>query len=418
MAAVLTLAAVFAIWPMEVKAVVVIPMTSFRFVAHDGFINIIGPDPADSSTYVVMVSNTDHGMPPDGTAILESQIGADKDYKLIQGGNKEVAWPNGRMAYVHVYKLADPVSGEYAIEGYQSGSVIYQANISLMTSFSFAAHDGFINIIGPDPADSSTYVVMVSDTDHGMPPDGTAILESQIGADKDYKLIQGGNKEVAWPNGRMAYIHVYKLAAPVSGEYAIEGYQGGSVICQNMLPLVTPFEDPTEGENQQAVPVFHPASSTSGACNHTCEWVTETLATETADGVLAYRCTKCGTVTGYQTGGTAQTSAFAVFNTSVISQLSKAKSGETVSIDTQLWTSFTQEVMEAIAARRDLNIEITYRMAGNNYRILIPAGAFVPVDVEYAGFDGYLVGLYGKMTDLDYTYHAVLSSSIEASIYQ
>ncbi len=129
---------------------------------------------------------------------------------------------------------------------------------------------------------------------------------------------------------------------------------------------------------------------------HTCEWITESGATETADGVMAYVCTNCGAVTDYMTGGTGLTSAYAVFNKNTIDKVNKAQLGETISIDTQLWTSFSQKVMEAIAARRDIDFVLTYRLSGITYKIVIPAGAAVPADVEYAGFDGYLAGLFGK----------------------
>ncbi len=132
------------------------------------------------------------------------------------------------------------------------------------------------------------------------------------------------------------------------------------------------------------------------SCTHSFEWEEETAATETADGVMAYVCTKCGAVGRRMTGGTAGTSAFAVFNQNIMEEINKAQNSETLEINTGLWTSFPQKVMEAIAARRDVSLEITYRLAGKTYRIIIPAGAAVPADVEWAGFDGYLAGLYGK----------------------
>ncbi len=138
------------------------------------------------------------------------------------------------------------------------------------------------------------------------------------------------------------------------------------------------------------------AVTVSGGCAHTCEWMTEGEASETTDGVMAYQCTKCGAITQYMTGGTGATSAYAVFNKNTVLKVNRAESGATLSIDTQLWTSFSKKVMEAIAARRDVTVELNYRLSGKTYQIVIPAGAVVPVDVEFAGFDGYLAGLYGK----------------------
>ncbi len=151
--------------------------------------------------------------------------------------------------------------------------------------------------------------------------------------------------------------------------------------------------EPDDSNEQDEV---KPVKAVSSGCGHSCQWVTEAEATETEDGVMAYVCTKCGMVTDYMSGGTGSTSAYAVFNQNTIAQVNKALAGKTLSIDTPLWTSFSQKVMEAIAARRDINIILTYRLSGTTWEICIPAGAEVPTDVEYAGFDGYLAGLFGK----------------------
>ncbi len=135
---------------------------------------------------------------------------------------------------------------------------------------------------------------------------------------------------------------------------------------------------------------------TAAGCAHTCEWVTESPATETTDGQMAYKCTKCGAITQYRTGGTGESSAYAVFNQNAIRKVQQAESGATVHIDTGIWASFSQEVMAAIAARRDVIIELTYRLGDKSWKIIIPAQAEVPADVPFAGFDGYLAGLFGK----------------------
>ncbi len=137
-------------------------------------------------------------------------------------------------------------------------------------------------------------------------------------------------------------------------------------------------------------------SASASGCTHTSEWREVIKATETEDGTMAYTCTKCGDILEYMRGGTASTSAYAVFNQNVIDKVNKAQANETVIVNTRLWTSFPQKVMEAIAARRDINIELTYRLSGKTYQIVIPAGAAVPADVDWAGFDGYLAGLFGK----------------------
>ncbi len=156
------------------------------------------------------------------------------------------------------------------------------------------------------------------------------------------------------------------------------------------------FLIPNTGEGGLSEEQAGPVKPAAYGCSHICEWITETKATETQDGVMAYVCTSCGAVTDYMTGGTDQSSAYAVFNKNVIDKVNKAQSGEKIVIDTRLWTSFSQSVMETIAARRDVEIVLTYRLSGTTYQIVIPTGTQVPADVAYAGFDGYLAGLYGK----------------------
>ncbi len=151
--------------------------------------------------------------------------------------------------------------------------------------------------------------------------------------------------------------------------------------------LLIPYEYKTP---EAAVP------ETGTKCTHSCQWTVESGATETTDGVMVYACTRCGEVTDRRAGGTGETSAYAVYNKNTILKVEQAESGSTVQIDTQIWTSFSQKVMEAIAARRDITVELTYRIAGKTWKIIIPAGTAVPADVAYAGFDGYLAGLYGK----------------------
>lgn len=131
-------------------------------------------------------------------------------------------------------------------------------------------------------------------------------------------------------------------------------------------------------------------------CNHSYVWEVANEATEEADGTLVYQCEKCGQIAKHQQGGTGTTSAYAVFNEKALEKIMQAQEGDTVYIDTKLWTSFPQAVMEGIAARRDITLELTYQYEGVQYRIAIPAGAEVKADVPFAGFHGYLAGLYGK----------------------
>lgn len=70
--------------------------------------------------------------------------------------------------------------------------------------------------------------------------------------------------------------------------------------------------------------------------------------------------------------------------------------GEHVMIDAGEMSSLTQGTMQAIAARRDIDVSIVCSKSKDPYVIKIPQGAKVPTDVEYAGFDGYLSGKFKR----------------------
>ncbi len=245
-----------------------------------------------------------------------------------------------------------------------------------ITSFTVTPGDGEVTITGPV---GSSYYVRAEDNDGILMSNDTVWFSTVY--HPHTSQITGGSVTIPWPNGSTVYLSVWNLSMQ-GGYFDVLEYQYLSTT-------------PTAAAGSGPGPESTPEGSASG-CLHSCEWRTESEASETADGVIAYICTKCGAVTDYMKGGTDRTSAYAVFNQNVIAKVNQAKAGETLQINTQLWTSFSMKVMEAIAANRNINIELTYRLAGKNYQIVIPAGAAVPADVDFAGFDGYLAGLYGK----------------------
>lgn len=148
-----------------------------------------------------------------------------------------------------------------------------------------------------------------------------------------------------------------------------------------------------------AAPAPSPSPSTrsgipaSPICEHDLELKILAEPTKDAEGLMAYVCKKCGFVAQHQQQ---RYGAYVTYNLQLLDQLTNAPADATVTLTTTIWESFTQEVMCAIAERRDLTIILRYRIKGQDYQITIPAGAVVPTDVKYAGFDGYLAGLYGK----------------------
>lgn len=88
--------------------------------------------------------------------------------------------------------------------------------------------------------------------------------------------------------------------------------------------------------------------------------------------------------------------SFSLFNQEVQEAVKKALPGEHVLIDAGDFPSLTKSTMQAIAANREIDITFIRHKGATPYMITIASTDTVPTDVDYAGFDAYLVGLFGK----------------------
>ena len=129
---------------------------------------------------------------------------------------------------------------------------------------------------------------------------------------------------------------------------------------------------------------------------HTHHYVWETTeATEDHDGELRYICTVCGSV---QTS--VPVTAYYVFNKNTTEKIRNAGQGATVKIETNKWISFHKMVMEALAERPDVTLEISFldgEYKGNRLITTIPAGTDTLSLLDEKGFSGflYLAGKFG-----------------------
>ena len=122
---------------------------------------------------------------------------------------------------------------------------------------------------------------------------------------------------------------------------------------------------------------------------HTHHYVWETVeATEESDGEFRYVCDICGAV---QTR--VPITAYYVFNKNTTEKIRKAGQGATVKIETSRWISFHKMVMEALAERPDVTLEISFldeEYKGNRVTVTIPAGTDTLSLVDENGFVGFL----------------------------
>ena len=127
---------------------------------------------------------------------------------------------------------------------------------------------------------------------------------------------------------------------------------------------------------------------------HTYAW-DKVEATESQDGELRYQCTEC-----YDILVRVPLSAYYVFNANTVDKINKAKQGKTVKITTDRWISFHKMVFDALAARPDVSLEVSFldgEYKGNRVSFTIPAGADnsdLFTENNFAGFM-YLGNKYG-----------------------
>ena len=133
---------------------------------------------------------------------------------------------------------------------------------------------------------------------------------------------------------------------------------------------------------------------------HTHHYVWETIeATEDSDGELRYKCDICGDI---QTR--VPITAYYVFNKNTTDKIRKAGQGATVKIETSRFISFHKMVMDALAERPDVTLEISFldgEYKGNRVTVTIPAGTDALSLLDENGFVGflYLASKYGYTLD-------------------
>ncbi|MBR4528752.1 MAG: hypothetical protein IKO80_00590 [Lachnospiraceae bacterium] len=102
---------------------------------------------------------------------------------------------------------------------------------------------------------------------------------------------------------------------------------------------------------------------------------------------MAYTCTGCGQVL-YRIA----ISGAGAFNEKIADQISKAPKNGTVQVSTDRWSSFNKVVRDALQARPDVTLELTYldgAYKGNQMKVVIPAGTDVSKLFDENGYAGF-----------------------------
>ncbi len=112
-------------------------------------------------------------------------------------------------------------------------------------------------------------------------------------------------------------------------------------------------------------------------------------ATETEDGWIRLQCKYCGHVK--EEG---PLSAMSEFWMSSVDKVNKATPGDNVVLESKIWYSMPDYVMEAIAGRRDITVTMKMKYEHKNYEIVISPEEAVQYTDKYYGVL-YLSQLYG-----------------------
>lgn len=155
-----------------------------------------------------------------------------------------------------------------------------------------------------------------------------------------------------------------------------------------LIETIVTYEEVTE----QTVPEEKPHQ-------HSFSWEVETEATENTDAILVEKCSGCGQERKRMTG--AGTAVYQ-FLDSVTDKIEKAKNDETVVVNTHIWTCFNQKVLDTLAERPDVNLEVHYCYQGVKYVLTIPAGADLEAIKREDGFYGfrYLDKVFGGQEEI------------------
>ena len=140
-------------------------------------------------------------------------------------------------------------------------------------------------------------------------------------------------------------------------------------------------------------------TSSGSGCDHTYEWTEEQAATADKDAVLAYKCTKCGHIAGYQNEAN---SAYFSFINDAVNKIKKAPQGGTVTIDTGNWISINKSFMEQLAKRPDVTFVIKFTDQKHVRReLVINPGTDFSKFVDSNGYYGFLYML-GVLNETGY----------------
>ena len=159
------------------------------------------------------------------------------------------------------------------------------------------------------------------------------------------------------------------VKGPDSGESSIYESDGTTkakkVTIKKPVPVAPTVNSPNSGQK---------VSSNTSSHTHSFSWVVTKSPTSTSDGEEAYMCS-CGEIER-----TSILPAISVFEEETINKIKNAPANAVIEVETSLFNSFGIGVRDALAARPDVTLKVSFLSEGykgERLKVTIPAGTDV-----------------------------------------
>lgn len=203
---------------------------------------------------------------------------------------------------------------------------------------------------------------------------------TEIKKDDEITYSTGGGACIKLDGNLLSSSGYYKHAEDSS--YWVVGTtaeNGGDLILSTTNPNLSPGVAPGVADSDPVVDGNH---------THELRWRIALNPTETTDGRMEYSC-DCGHVERNQTISFLQF----ILERAVV-RIEEAEPNAVVKVSSKLLRCITDEITEALLARPDVSLEVSFRDQGTAYTVTIPAGK-APTDGQMWYGVYYLGSLYG-----------------------
>ena len=133
---------------------------------------------------------------------------------------------------------------------------------------------------------------------------------------------------------------------------------------------------------------------------HHYRWIAKRNASESADGTINYMCEECDKVWYFR-----PYPAYYCFQGDIARQIEVAPENFTIKVKTSLYINFNKQVMEALAKRPDVSLQVSFlrkEYTGDHLSFTIPAGEDTMSLLDENGYSGfiYLGNKYGMTLEV------------------